>query len=92
MGPADLAQALGIRGGPDHPDLLEAARSIAAAASRAGKAAGVVVPLPAQLELYATLGFTFLGCGSDTVMLVRETRRVHAEIAGLRDRLHEPQP
>ena len=85
LGPADLANALGIRGGPDHPEVLDAAREIVRAATEFGKAAGVVVPELTHAALYHELGFTFLGCGSDTVMVVREAHRTAQELRALRD-------
>jgi 2-keto-3-deoxy-L-rhamnonate aldolase RhmA len=65
VGPADLAQALGIRGGPDHPEMLARVQEVAAAAKAHGKAAGMLVRTLEHAELYRDLGFTFLGVGSD---------------------------
>jgi 2-keto-3-deoxy-L-rhamnonate aldolase RhmA len=83
LGPADLANALRIRGRPDHPEVLDAARQIASVAAAAGKAAGVVVENLEQAEIYAELGFTFLGCSSDTALLAAETRRLSAGLCEL---------
>jgi 4-hydroxy-2-oxoheptanedioate aldolase len=76
VGPADLAHSLGIDGGADHPELLEHVAAVAAAAAGAGKAAGVLVGSLAVAETYRDLGFTFLGCSSDSGLLTEAARQV----------------
>lgn len=71
VGPADLAHVLGIAGGPDHPALLERVEAVAVAARAHGKAAGMLVGTLEQAALYRRLGFTFLGCASDSGLLVQ---------------------
>jgi 2-keto-3-deoxy-L-rhamnonate aldolase RhmA len=84
VGPADLAHALGIRGGPDHPELLARVEEVAAAAKAHGKAAGMLVRTLAQAELYRDRGFTFLGVGSDSGFLVEGARATAAALHGLK--------
>ena len=84
LGPADLANALRIEGRPDHPEVLSAAQKIARIASAAGNVAGVVVENLGQAEVYAGLGFTFLGCSSDTLLLAGEARRISSGLRKLR--------
>ncbi|HEY4827349.1 MAG TPA: aldolase/citrate lyase family protein [Solirubrobacteraceae bacterium] len=69
VGPADLAQSLGLRCPPDDPRLLERVAPVAAAAREYGKAAGMLVGTIAQARAYRDLGFSFLGCGSDGSLL-----------------------
>jgi 2-keto-3-deoxy-L-rhamnonate aldolase RhmA len=75
VGPADLAHSLGIDGPADDPELLEHAHRVAAAAGRAGKAAGMLVPTLEAAAKYRRLGFTFLGCASDGGFVVEGARR-----------------
>lgn len=76
VGPSDLAHSLGIDGPPDHPELLEHVAVVGAAAARAGKAAGMLVGTPAAAEAYRRLGFTFLGCSTDSGLLADGAARV----------------
>jgi 2-keto-3-deoxy-L-rhamnonate aldolase RhmA len=81
VGPGDLGYTLGIDGGPDHPQLIEAAKSVLAAARASGKQAGILVETVEQAALYRELGFTFIGCSSDGTLLAREARSL---VEGLR--------
>ena len=83
VGPADLAHSLGIKGGPDHPELLSAAGRVAAAARGSGAAAGMMVGTPEQAKLYRDLGFTFLGCGSDAGFVVQGAQKTVTELRAL---------
>ena len=76
VGPADLAHSLGLQCAPDDPALLDRVQVVADAARAHGKAAGVLVGTVAQARRYADLGFTFLGCGSDTSLLATAARAV----------------
>jgi 2-keto-3-deoxy-L-rhamnonate aldolase RhmA len=69
VGPSDLSHALGLHCPPDDPRLLEHAASVADAARRHGKAAGVLVATLTQARAYGDLGFTFIGVGSDGGLL-----------------------
>ena len=80
VGPADLGHALGIRGGPDHPELLAQAHRVAEAARNSGKAAGMLVGTPEQVALYRDLGFTFLACSSDSGLLMQEAKILTAAL------------
>jgi 2-keto-3-deoxy-L-rhamnonate aldolase RhmA len=83
VGPGDLAYALGIDGGPEHPDLLEAAASVLVAARTSKKAAGILVETVEQAAVYCELGFTFIGCSSDGTLLAREGRRLVEGLNGI---------
>lgn len=69
VGPADLSLSLGILQEWDHPLFVEAVKATGAAAQKAGKAAGVLFPSPAQYDFYYECGFRFIACGSDTTFL-----------------------
>jgi 2-keto-3-deoxy-L-rhamnonate aldolase RhmA len=86
VGPADLAHALGVDGGADNPDVLVAARVVAAAAAESGKAAGVLVDSVEHADLYRSIGFSFIGCGTDGTLLARQARTL---VENLRARLLE---
>lgn len=83
VGPSDLAHSLGIQGGPDHPALVERVREVAEAAAGAGKAAGMLVGTLEAAALYRDLGFTFLGCSSDSGLLTEGARRVARGLGAL---------
>jgi len=74
VGPADLAHSLGISGGPAGPELLDRVDAVAAAARAHGKAAGMLVGTLEQAAAYSRRGFTFLGCASDSGLLVQAAR------------------
>lgn len=69
VGPADLGRTLGLVAGPDHPQLLEAAETVAAAAKRARLAAGVYLDDPALIATYADFGYTMFGSGFESALL-----------------------
>ncbi len=66
VGPMDLSIALGVFGQPDHPKFIDAIRATADAATKEGKAAGILLQKPEEFEKYYELGFRFIACGSDS--------------------------
>jgi len=76
VGPADLSMALGIPGQFDHPRYVEAVRLTAAAAGRSGKAAGVLLYSPEQLQAYHALGFRLIACGADSAFIATGAQRM----------------
>ena len=81
LGPADLARSLGLIGAAaDHPQILQAAQRIAAAARTEGKAAGVYLQDPDHATAYRELGYSIIGSGSDSGLL---RRAVDARLARL---------
>ena len=74
VGPTDLSHALGIPGLIEDPRFEDALRSIAQAARRAGKAAGVMLWHPDDARRYLDLGFTFLCISSEGSLLDRAVR------------------
>jgi 2-dehydro-3-deoxyglucarate aldolase/4-hydroxy-2-oxoheptanedioate aldolase len=85
VGPADLGHSLGIRGGPDTPELLDQVAHVARAARAHGKAAGMLVGTLDQVARYRDLGFTFLGCSSDSSLLMERARQVAGGLHDLKE-------
>jgi 4-hydroxy-2-oxoheptanedioate aldolase len=78
VGPTDLSHALSIPGRIDEPVFDEAIRKVATATKAAGKAAGVLVWKPEDIERYAALGFTFFGLSSEGMILDRAIKAADA--------------
>jgi 4-hydroxy-2-oxoheptanedioate aldolase len=65
LGPLDLSTNLGIQSDFEHPKFIEAQRRVAAAAQRAGKAAGILLTGTDQIARARELGYTVVALGSD---------------------------
>ena len=65
VGPLDLSVNLGVMRQFQHPDYLNAMKTIVAACKINGKAAGTLVHNLDELESLINLGFTFLVVGTD---------------------------
>ncbi len=65
IGPLDLTTNMGIQGQFDHPLFADARRAVAAAARKAGKAAGILATAPAQIPVLREEGFSVMAFGSD---------------------------
>ncbi|HEY4328528.1 MAG TPA: aldolase/citrate lyase family protein [Phycisphaerae bacterium] len=70
VGPMDLTMALGVFQQKSHPKYQDAIRNVAAAAHRAGKAAGVLMASADEFSMYHELGYRFIACGSDSGFVV----------------------
>jgi 4-hydroxy-2-oxoheptanedioate aldolase len=70
VGPSDLAAELGHFGQPGHADVQRAFAAVLAAASAAGKPAGILAPIAGDAERYLQQGFRFVAVGSDLGLLV----------------------
>ncbi|HEX9690041.1 MAG TPA: aldolase/citrate lyase family protein [Thermoanaerobaculia bacterium] len=79
VGPNDLSQALGIPGETASPRYQSAVRRIAHEASRAGKAAGIMVGSRDQLSPLRELGFRFFTT-SDRALLLEAGRTWRAAL------------
>jgi 4-hydroxy-2-oxoheptanedioate aldolase len=84
VGPADLGHALGLHCPPDDPRLLDRVATVADAAREFGKAAGMLVGTPEQVLAYRDLGFTFLGCSSDSGLLALGARQLAGRLLALK--------
>lgn len=76
VGPLDLSTNLGVQQQYDHPDFREAVTRVVSAAKNHGKAAGILLLDPSQVEVAAEDGFTFLAHGSDSGMVAKGMRTV----------------
>ena len=65
VGPTDLSYNMGIRDQLESPQFVAAAKKVADAAKKHGKAAGVLVHIPALVPKMRELGYTFVALGSD---------------------------
>lgn len=74
VGPGDLSYALGIPGRLDDPRYTAAVEAVAAAATRHGRSAGVLVPDVAEAERHLALGYRFIGIGSDSGLVMSGAR------------------
>ncbi len=83
IGPLDLTTNLGIRGRLDHELFDSAMTRVAAAATDAGKASGILLLDPDDVRRAVERGYTFVAVGSDTGMVVSgmaQTARLFAEL------------
>jgi 2-dehydro-3-deoxyglucarate aldolase/4-hydroxy-2-oxoheptanedioate aldolase len=67
VGPADLSQALGVLGQPEHDKVWNAIERVAAACRNHGKAWGIVPASPAHADRCASIGCRMLTFGSDVM-------------------------
>ena len=65
VGPMDLSINMGIGLLYDHPDFRAALARVSQACQAHGKAAGILLGKPSQLERTVADGYTFIGLGSD---------------------------
>jgi 4-hydroxy-2-oxoheptanedioate aldolase len=71
VGPADLSVTMGIPKQFEHPDFLEAIGATVRAASRSGKASGILGFTESDIQRYYTLGFSLVAVGSDAGMVAK---------------------
>lgn len=83
IGPADLTMALGIFGQFDHPLYLEALAETADAATKAGKAAGILMYDPNDFSKYHNIGFRFIACGADMTFVVNGANEMAGRLKSL---------
>jgi 4-hydroxy-2-oxoheptanedioate aldolase len=84
VGPMDLSIALGAFEQKNHPRFLAAVKATAAAASKAGKATGVLISSPDDFVFYHDLGFRLIACGADSAFVAAGARKVLADLDVLR--------
>jgi len=90
IGPTDLALALGTFGQAHHPRFLGAIEAAAAAARKAGKAAGILLPSLEEFNTYYERGFRFLACGSDVGFVNSGARKMAEDLGRLRSAMNAP--
>ena len=76
VGPADLAGSLGHLGKPTHPEVQAVIEKALTTIVKAGKAAGVVAANKELAESYVKHGATFVGVGTDTVLLAQTLKQL----------------
>ncbi len=81
VGPADLAQSMGLAGEWDHPRLWQAVERVAAAARAAGVAWAILPAGPAYAKRCTALGCRMLSLGFDVWAFARGVRAFQAEYA-----------
>ena len=69
IGPADLSQALGVLGQPEHDSMWAAIDRVAQACKRHGKAWGLVTPTPDHATRCVEKGCRMLSLGSDVMAM-----------------------
>ena len=82
IGPADLTMSLGIFGQFDHPLFKDALKATVAAAGKAGKATGILMPNPDDLKTYTDLGIRVIACGADGTFVVEGARNMIGRLRG----------
>lgn len=65
VGPSDMAAACGHLGNPSHPEVQAVIRDVHERAQAAGKATGILAPVPADARRYLEWGFNFVAVGTD---------------------------
>lgn len=75
IGPQDLSISLGCHGDFGHATFLDAARTVAAAGQKHGKAIGMVEREAADFRRWIEMGMRFLVCSTDSHMLYSSASR-----------------
>lgn len=83
MGPADLAQSMGLLGQWEHPELWKCIERVAEAARHAKVAWGIMPRNPAQAQRCVAMGAKMLFVGMDVWALQRGLRSFVQEFASL---------
>ena len=84
VGPHDLTANLGILQQYDHPKFRDALTRVATACRNTGKAAGIHLMGPGQIEEMVAAGFTFIAAGSDRGMLAEGMRNLAEKFSSVR--------
>lgn len=80
VGPADMTLSLGIFKEFEHPKFINVLKKVQLAADKHGKSTGVLMSSPTEYEKYYNLGFRMMGCGSDSVFLLRGAQNMVKEM------------
>jgi len=86
VGPLDLSVSLGIPQQYDHPRFQEALTRVVEASRKNGKAAGILVAGPEQVERVIVQGFTFVAAGSDGSMVADGMKKMVTAFEKYKDR------
>jgi 2-dehydro-3-deoxyglucarate aldolase/4-hydroxy-2-oxoheptanedioate aldolase len=79
VGPADLSHSMGIPGSFADPRFTAALDRVAAAARAHGKGSGILVRDASEVAAFRARGYTFIGIGSDSGLVMSGARSQLAE-------------
>jgi 4-hydroxy-2-oxoheptanedioate aldolase len=79
LGPSDLAASMGLLGQQEHPEVRAAVEHCLAAATAAGKPAGVNAFNPDTARSYLAAGASFVLVGADVAILARGSEALAAQ-------------
>jgi 2-dehydro-3-deoxyglucarate aldolase/4-hydroxy-2-oxoheptanedioate aldolase len=80
VGPADLSISLGVPGQFEHPSMVEAMEKIRDACVRHGVAPGTQTRTLKLAKFWRERGMRFLGCSSETGMLMEKAQEIAATL------------
>jgi 4-hydroxy-2-oxoheptanedioate aldolase len=76
IGPSDLTMSLGVFGQLDHPIYVDALKAIVDAATKAGKAVGILLFAPEDYNTYYDMGIRLIACGSDATFVAQGAKNM----------------
>jgi 4-hydroxy-2-oxoheptanedioate aldolase len=76
IGPSDLTMSLGVFGQLDHPLYVDALKAIVDAATKAGKAVGILLFAPEDYNTYYDMGIRLIACGSDATFVAQGAKNM----------------
>ena len=89
IGPSDLSHSMGMLGQFDNERFRAAVRHVGEVARAHGKSAGILLPKPADFDLYWDLGYRFIASGSDGVLLNNAARALTSQLSDARRKAAE---
>lgn len=84
IGPSDLSAALGVFGQFESRTYIGAVDKITAAAKKAGKAVGILLPQADDYQRYYDWGVRMIACGADGAFVAEGARSLSQKMNGLR--------
>lgn len=84
IGPGDLTMDMGIFGEFNHPRYINAVEDTIHAASKSGKAVGILFFDTNDYKRYFEMGIRFIGCGSDSVFLGNGAKEMVSKLNSMR--------
>ncbi|MEJ7604867.1 MAG: hypothetical protein WKF37_01020 [Bryobacteraceae bacterium] len=81
VGPVDLSISLGVPGDFQHPKMVQAMDSLIETCNRRGVAPGTQTRSLELARFWRDRGMRFLGCSSETGMLLEKATEVAASLA-----------
>jgi 2-keto-3-deoxy-L-rhamnonate aldolase RhmA len=81
VGPSDLTMSLGLYDDRSNPKVIEAMKTVIERCKHHGKTPGVLAATPEEVKRAVSLGFKFIGLGSDTRFMIGGAK-TYLEAAG----------